>query len=465
MISLLKGGRLFSQKRSSILIVVTFLVALLSDISPWSVGSDDLLKSQYITVESYINIAKAAREKGSLFAIKSGEEFSFYEPGYNEPGYAVLVSFLSILGFNLVNPKDLAAMNYWVYWFSVLVLVFSYFFISQSLSVTSLIFFLNIIGLFIFRFKFFSASLADYHGLPASLINICFSAHLLFLKFYDPKSIRISNFFKIIFFGSILSLVAHFRISVGLSYLIGVVLSSFFIIGKIHSFSDFKSFSFSPKKNLHLLTFLVVIVFSFKFTTIVLEKAYYKQTELKLGKKYIAIKNKHTGAQRGVWDSAFGGLGVIKNSWGIEWSDGVILDFIRKDYPGFEASDPKFFEYSKNLYLKFLTENPYEFISIYFKKTIMSFGQLRKVLIFSILYMVVFYLFYFKLRFSLWREHFLKVVNVPILVVFVGLLIIPVLSHPIAFSVGIYSFAFQYFIFLVILYQLSMAKSPMEESN
>jgi len=391
------------------------LISYFFQLTPLSINEDQITKHQYSSVKQYEKIVTNAFSlKKPLITTTNDKKLKVYSIGYNDPGYPILLSYLSILGINFQNHYDFSKLNLIFLWISLLL-----FFLSIR-NVKTMSFIISTIAVFTFNQKFLvreTLKYSDQHGLiPAlSLIILLFTITL-----YKHRS----SLGLIALYGSLGGFLSMFRNYIGHAFSL-VILAITFI--------NLKNKKYIITLSSILSLFLILNIGQF------IQKKTYAHA---FSEKSVKSEIDQRVFKHGVWHNMYIGLGYYPNSWDISWSDQVGFDHAKRYRSDAIYPSPKHYLAMKELYFKYVKENPFEYIYNYVKKSFhVVFKTLRKLFFYILLLCILIFIkLKNKAQFKIKEK---IIVTLPPLIIF-G--IIPTVTTP-RFSIAFITYSF----FLIML--------------
>jgi hypothetical protein len=405
----------FANKESLIgvlFILVSLLFAFKKEILPHQVEDKMIAKRQYSAMKKIRAVVKTASETGAIYAVPSGDRYTLVNVGKNDPGYPALVGALSAVGVKFSSNKDHAKLNLVILYISTLFLVLVIYNIFGAMGLVP--FFLGW-SAFVFNWRIHKQTvyLVDQHGLVPALVILSFSIALLFFK---DRSIK-KQILSVVLLGLALSMVKLLRESVG-----SVMIVAFFI-----SILFYYINSLNYQKIIQGIVLSLTLLGVAKVSYSQLQYAFVAQTKWALGSNY--VDTKFEIKSHGVWHNLFLGLGQLENSWGITWgSDYIGWDYAKKVNPSVIYQSDEYYEILKQEYIRYVKENPFEYISNVIKKTFIVIKKSWQLFIFLLFLILLTRISYVNKIFEKFRFDDLRFLY-PGTFFALGTLAVPVLTH------------------------------------
>ena len=348
--------------------------------------------NQYNHVKDYLEISKNAHKKGPLVSGDEGN-YKIYAIGYNDPAFPILVSALSLIGFKFSSPSDIQFINLFLLWLSLF--CFLLIFLKKNLLTFSVVQLLIIFYLYTMGIEY-SSRFADQHSTVSSLTIFTFFLVEFFFgskvyrrpfvfysffmeKFHEnPNTISIKwqcgKLFVLSVLGGLFGMFRNY-----FSYIF------IFLVG-LSSVNLLKSKTGSIWLNLGLSLFALLIVLNLSGF---LQRGFYYCSYIKNPDLFVTSSLSEQSYGHGIWHNLYLGLGVFKNKWGIQWNDTVGFEHARRYNPEAIYPDPKHYTTMKELYFKYLKEEPVEYVINHIKKIFMTmFTIVKKNLILIIIFLL-----------------------------------------------------------------------------
>ena len=147
---------------------------------PHQVAEFELKKDQYgYATRYYLKIARAAREVRLPLVYKHDEDgYTLYNPRWgDEYGYPMMLSFLSMLGFEINTQLTCSKINLLVFWLAMVLFAALLGLIFRSIY-HPVVFLVATVCWFLPNAKYLVVEYADHHGLVPSLFVIGLGASM-----------------------------------------------------------------------------------------------------------------------------------------------------------------------------------------------------------------------------------------------------------------------------------------------
>ncbi len=380
---------------------------------------------QYNSTKAYLEISKNASKKGPLISGSNGK-YEIYAIGPNDPAFPILISFLSFFGIEFSSLSDFQLINHILLWLSLI--CFLLIFRGKSLLIFSVVWLLIIFYLYRVGIEYSSRS-ADQHGTVPALTIFTF---LLVEIFFGNKTKW--QYGKLLILSVLGGLFGMFR-----NYFTHV----FVLLVGLSSMNLLKSKTKNIWLRLIFPLFAILIILNLDGF---LQKIFYYYSHVKnpdLSAMSPALEQTYS---HGIWHSLYIGLGVFENKWGIEYKDEVGMEHARRYDPQAVYPNQEHYNAMKKLYLKYLKEEPFEYIINHIGKIFWVMGVVIKK---SLVPIIVFLLILYR-NFLKYRKRIIETVSmnpahiVPLFIFFV----VPVITTP-SFVFSIITYTFMILIMLI----------------
>ena len=381
---------------------------------------------QYKSKDNYLEISKNASKMGPLIEGDEGQ-YRIHFMNWNDPAFPILISVLAFFGIEFHSFSDLVRINLVLFWFSLL--CFSLLFLRKNSLVFGAVQFLIILYINQTGFKN-SVEFVDQHSTVIPLTILTF---ILVEVFFKNKNWSLFRLFTLAFCGGLFGMFRNY-----FTYAF-VLLIGFF------SKNMFNQKQTRKTKFLLVIYSLIAILFTLNFSSVIQRGFYY----------YSHLRNPHLSIpdnplppyKHGIWYAAYIGLGFLENKWGIQYMDEVGIEHAQRHDPTVQPWSRRHYIISRELYFKYLKEEPVEYIKNHLKKScIVIFEVIKRNCYLTIIFLLIFLHNILKFRNRvIKKEFFPKSVHIIPLFIF---FIVPVVT---AITFSSFIFAITNYLSLIII--------------